>query len=78
MRELLTDREVEILRTFANFNMHYQPTANAVHYHRRTLFNIFASIYKRTGLDPTTFWDLAHLIENIDREEADRGGKELG
>lgn len=69
MRELLTEREIEILKTFANFNMHYQPTAEAVHYHRRTLFNIFAGIYKRTGLDPCSLWDLVNIIQTVDKEE---------
>ena len=75
MREKLTEREITILKTFANFNMKYQPTADTVHYHRRTLFNIFSSIYKRTGYDPTSLWDLVFLIQSVEAEEADDGRK---
>ena len=71
MKELLTERDILVLRAYANFNMRVQPTAEAVHYHRRTIYNIFASIYKHTGLDPTSFWDLVNLIQTVAKEELD-------
>lgn len=73
MKELLTETEINILRTYARNNMRLQPTAEAVHYHRRTLFNIFANIYARTGLDPRSFWDLVNIIQTVDKEGLNGG-----
>lgn len=70
---LLDEREVEAIRVFADHNMKMQPTANAMHYHVRTMYKVFASIYNKTGQNPFTFWGLAHLIEEIQPKEVKDG-----
>ena len=74
MRELLTEEEITILRSYAKFNLRVQPVADELHFHRRTIFNKMFAIYKKTGKNPHDFWDLANLIMEIDREGED-GGK---
>lgn len=69
MKELLTEREIHILRTYANLNMRLKPTADTLHYNPRTIFGIFANIYARTGLNPREFWDLVNILQTIAKEE---------
>lgn len=68
MRELLTDEEIVLLRSFARHNMKVQPVAEEMHYHRRTIFKKLFLIYKKTGQDPRILWELVGLIEQVDKE----------
>ena len=73
MRELLTDEEIVLLKTYAKFNLRIQPVADEMHYHRRTIFKKLFQIYGKTGLNPHNFWDLVNLINQVDEEAADGG-----
>ena len=74
MRELLTDEEVVLLRSFARHNLKVHPVAGEMHYHDRTIFKKLFNIYRKTGKDPRILWELVELIEQIDKEE-EVGGK---
>lgn len=69
MRELLTDEEVVLLRSFARHNLKVHPVAGEMHYHDRTIFKKLFNIYRKTGKDPRILWELVELIEQIDKEE---------
>lgn len=71
MRELLTEEEIAILRSYAKFNLQTQPVADEMHFHRITIFKKLLKIYQKTGLDPHNFWDLVKLLQQIDEEVAD-------
>lgn len=71
MRELLTDEEVVLLRSYARHNLKVHPVAGEMHYHDRTIFKKLFQIYSKTGLNPHDFWDLVSLIRQIDEEAAD-------
>lgn len=77
MRELLTEEEIILLRTYAKYNIKIQPVADEMHYHRRTIFKKLTTIYKKTGFNPHSFWDLAEIIYMIDKEEANGREAEL-
>ena len=68
MRELLTDEEVVLLRSFARHNLKVHPVAGEMHYHDRTIFKKLFNIYRKTGKDPRILWELVELIEQIDKE----------
>lgn len=68
MRELLTDEEVVLLRTYARHNLKVHPVALEMHYHDRTIFKKLFNIYRKTGKDPRILWELVSLIEQIDKE----------
>ena len=68
MRELLTDEEVVLLRSFARHNLKVHPVATEMHYHDRTIFKKLFNIYRKTGKDPRILWELVELIEQIDKE----------
>ena len=70
MRELLTDQEVELLNTFAGFNMKVRPTAEAMHYNRRTIYKILDSIERRVGYNPQEFLGLFEIIQTLEKEGA--------
>lgn len=73
MREMLTDEEIVLLRTYAKFNLRIQPVADEMHYHRRTIFKKLFQIYSKTGLNPHNFWDLVSLIRQVDEEGSENG-----
>lgn len=75
MRELLTEEEIILLRTYARFNLKIQPVADEMHYHRRTIFKKMFLVYKKTGLNPRNFWDLVELLRQVDKEGGADGRK---
>lgn len=70
MRELLTEQEINLLHTFAELNMKVQPTAEATHYNRRTIYRILESIRRRVGYDPQEFKGLFTIMQTLEKEGA--------
>ena len=68
MRELLTEQEIDLLNNYADFAMRVRPTAEAMHYDRRTIFTMLDSIKIRTGYDPKDFWDLYAIMRELEKE----------
>ena len=72
MRELLTEQEIDLLNNYADFNLRVRPTAEAMHYDRRTIFSMLEEINRRTGYNPREFWDLFAIMNEL--KEEDSGG----
>lgn len=70
MRELLTEQDVELLNIYAEYNMKVQPTAEATHYNRRTIYRILESIRRRVGYDPQEFRGLFMILQTLEKEGA--------
>ena len=68
MRELLTDLEIKLLQTYADYNMHIHPTAQAIYYNPRTIYGIFARIWERTGCNPREFWGLMEIMQQLEKD----------
>jgi len=71
MRDILTDKEVELLLTFADMDMKMRPTAEAMHYDRRTIWSMLEKIFQETGFNPREFWDLFAIMKELEKEDAD-------
>ena len=74
MRELLTEQEIDLLNNYADFAMRVRPTAEAMHYDRRTILTMLDAIKTRTGYDPKDFWDLYAIMRELEKE-GDSGRK---
>ena len=74
MREFLTDTEVRLLKTYAEYSMRVRPTADAMHYDRRTVFGMLSDIHKKTGFDPKDFFGLRAIMDRIEKEGEQNGG----
>lgn len=68
--EKLSDEDKELLRQYAKDNKNVSRTAHHFYQHRNTVMYRFERIKKKTGLDPTYFYDLVALLVAI---EADGG-----
>ena len=68
--EMLSAEDKELLKQYAKDNMNVSTTAKHFHLHRNTLVYRLERVKKRTGLDPTYFYDLVALLVAI---EADGG-----
>ena len=69
MRETLTKQEVEILLCFADMDMKVKPTAEAMHYDRRTIWVTLEKIFRDTGFNPREFWDLHEIMKQLEKED---------
>lgn len=74
MRETLTHREVEILLAYADCDMMTSRTARYLGCHKSTVTRAFSRIFRQTGFNPSEFWDLHAIINEI--EKGDFGGRE--
>ena len=68
--EKLSDEDKELLKQYAKDNKNISATSKHFNLHRNTTVYRFERIKKRTGLDPTYFYDLVALLVAI---EADGG-----
>lgn len=59
---VLTEREWECIKAYAEADMSATKAAANTHFHRNTLVYHLCNARKRTGLDPLNFYDLAHLL----------------
>lgn len=76
MRELLTEREIDFLFCFADCDMKTQKTALAMDCHKATVTRAFGVIYRKTGYDPTEFWDLYEILQQLGKEGIN--GRQVG
>lgn len=65
MREL-TEREKDIIQTFAECNMKSMATAQALYLHRNTVVYHLEKIERETGLNPLNFYDLIKLLKECE------------
>ena len=70
MREYLTSDEVELIMCYADYDMKIKPTAEAMHYDRKTVWRKFTAIFKKTGFNPSEFWDLYMIVKELMEENA--------
>lgn len=66
MRESLSEREVELLLCFADYDMRVTPTAKALRCHPKTVSRTLKKIFRETGYDPAQFWDLYEIMKKIE------------
>lgn len=70
MKELLSDRDIGILKAYAKCDMRMNRTADMVHYTTRFLYIVFGEIFQKTGKDPHSFWDLFDIMRALEEEGA--------
>lgn len=68
MRDVLTAQEMELIFAYADYDMRVKPTTDSKYVSRTTLWRTFQSVFSKTGLDPTKFWDLHNLIIELGKE----------
>lgn len=72
----MNEKQARTVIAYAENNMNSQKTAEALFYHRNTVAYHLISVRKRTGKDPTKFYDLCELLPIaravIDKKERDR------
>ena len=66
--EKLSAEDKEILKQYAIDNMNVSTTAKHFYLHRNSLVYRLERVKKRTGLDPTYFFDLVALLVAIEVE----------
>ena len=71
MREFLTDKEVDLVLCYADYDMRINPVASAMHYDRRTIYRKLENIFRETGYNPLEFWDLYTIIRELEKEGVD-------
>lgn len=67
----LTEKEKEVILSFADGNMHIGETANLLNLHRNTIDYHLRAIKENTGLDPKNFYDLVELVDWVKMEVRD-------
>lgn len=68
MRFSLTKKEIEIIIFYADCNMRTSTAATLLGCHKSTVTRAFSKIFKRTGYDPSDFWDLHTIISELEKE----------
>lgn len=58
----MTERDMEILRVFADSDMNCSRTGRALYLHSNSVRYRLDVIRRDTGLDPYRFWDLVKLL----------------
>ena len=69
MREFLTQRETEIILAYADCDMKTSATASALGCHKSTVTRAFTKIFRQTGFNPSEFWDLHAIINELEKED---------
>ena len=69
----MTERDKEIIIALADCNMNENEVARRLYFHRNGVVYHLNSVKKKTGLDPTNFYDLVKLV-GIVRGEIVMGG----
>lgn len=73
--EKLSDEDKELLRQYARDNKNVSRTAHHFYLYRNTVMYRLERIKKKTGLDPTYFFDLVALLVAIEEfESGEHGG----
>lgn len=73
MRDSLTSREVEIVLAYADCDMNTSATAAVLKCHKSTVTRAFTRIFQQTGFNPSEFWDLHAIINELEKEDC--GGR---
>ena len=68
----MTERDKEIIIALADCNMNESEVARRLYFHRNGVVYHLNSVKKKTGLDPTNFYDLVKLVGIV------RGGESYG
>lgn len=63
----MNDKDIEIIRAMAEFDMNVSEVSKELFMHRNTVIYHISKIKKETGLDPQKFFDLVGLI-NMEKE----------
>ena len=61
-KKLLTEREMECIKAYAEADMSVTVAAENTHCHRNTFTYHLCNAKKKTGLDPQKFYDLAYML----------------
>lgn len=61
----MNDREVSVILTLADCNMNVTDTSKVLYVHRNTVVYYIDKIKRKTGLNPTRFYDLCKLVEMV-------------
>ena len=61
-KPVLSQKEIDCLRSLANNNLCVSAAAKEAHYHRNTVVYHLTRVQEKTGLDPFRFFDLAQLL----------------
>ena len=61
-RPVLSQKEIDCLRSLANHNLCASAAAKEMHYHRNTVIYHLDRVQEKTGLDPFKFYDLTQLL----------------
>lgn len=69
MNEKLTERDVQIVLTFAKNNMNVSKTAQELFFHRNTVVYHLDKVERMTGLNPFKFYDLMKLVSSLKEGE---------
>ncbi len=69
---MLDERKRETIIALAECNMNASQAAAKTNYHRNTFLYQIEQIKKKTGLDPTNFYDLIKLLEIATAKEEHR------
>lgn len=63
----MNDKDIEIIRAMAEFDMNVSEVSKKLFMHRNTVIYHISKIKKKTGLNPQKFFDLVELI-NMGKE----------
>lgn len=62
---MLKDIDKEIIRCFADSNLRIAGVVKSFYMCRGTVYYHVGKIKKKTGLNPTNFWDLLELLKMV-------------
>ena len=62
---MLDIRKKEVILAMAELNMNESEVARKMHVHRNTVVYQCEQILKKTGLNPSNFYDLVKLVEMV-------------
>lgn len=64
----MTERDIEIVLAYAEYNMSASELARKMFFHRNTVVYHLKKVKKETGLDPCKFYDLVELVKKYGSE----------
>lgn len=62
----MTERDIEIIKSYAAHNMNVCATAKEMYLHHNTVIYHLGKIREETGLDPRQFYDLVELVKRVE------------